>query len=121
MRSRYAAYVLQEVKYLRETWHSDTRPEQIEPEPGLQWLGLKIISAEAGKDDNEAWVEFIARYKSGGRAGQLQERSRFLRIAECWYYVEGEIKAQPDKQVATSRNAPCPCGSGKKFKRCCGL
>lgn len=26
----------------------------------------------------------------------------------------------PLKRAAVSQNAPCPCGSGKKFKRCCG-
>ena len=29
------------------------------------------------------------------------------------------IQQQEDKPVTTGRNSPCPCGSGKKFKRCC--
>lgn len=28
--------------------------------------------------------------------------------------------AEPQQQPAVSRNAPCPCGSGEKYKRCCG-
>lgn len=28
--------------------------------------------------------------------------------------------AQQPQEPATPRNAPCPCGSGNKFKRCCG-
>jgi hypothetical protein len=31
------------------------------------------------------------------------------------------VSPQPQRRAVTiSRNAPCPCGSGKKFKRCCG-
>ena len=35
---------------------------------------------------------------------------------------EGETKKKPAKRASTKvgRNAPCPCGSGKKFKKCCG-
>ena len=119
MRSRYVAYVLQDENYLKETWHPDTRPEVPGAESTLQWLGLTIISVEEGEDENEAWVEFVARYKDGGRAGRLQERSRFLRMTGRWCYVDGEMKSQPEES-AVSRNGPCPCGSGKKFKRCCG-
>ena len=28
--------------------------------------------------------------------------------------------SQPEKQKKVGRNDPCPCGSGKKYKRCCG-
>ena len=27
---------------------------------------------------------------------------------------------QPAKSEKIGRNAPCPCGSGKKYKKCCG-
>ena len=27
---------------------------------------------------------------------------------------------QPEKQKKVGRNDPCPCGSGKKYKNCCG-
>ena len=30
------------------------------------------------------------------------------------------IKRTPKKSEKVSRNAPCPCGSGKKYKQCCG-
>ena len=35
---------------------------------------------------------------------------------------EPEKKKQPVKRAAkkVGRNAPCPCGSGKKYKKCCG-
>jgi uncharacterized protein len=28
--------------------------------------------------------------------------------------------ARPERRVKVGRNDPCPCGSGKKYKRCCG-
>ncbi len=36
---------------------------------------------------------------------------------------DGSVKAQPIKRTSpkVGRNDPCPCGSGKKYKQCCGL
>ena len=35
--------------------------------------------------------------------------------------VDGGTAAPPGRPVGkVGRNEPCPCGSGKKFKRCCG-
>ena len=31
-----------------------------------------------------------------------------------------ESKARPLKSDKVGRNDPCPCGSGKKYKECCG-
>ncbi|MEG2597224.1 MAG: SEC-C metal-binding domain-containing protein, partial [Oscillospiraceae bacterium] len=31
------------------------------------------------------------------------------------------IKKQPIHSKKIGRNDPCPCGSGKKYKKCCGL
>lgn len=33
---------------------------------------------------------------------------------------EAKAKVQAKSEKLTSRNAPCPCGSGKKYKNCCG-
>lgn len=92
MRSRYSAFVLDLRDYLLATWHSRTRPAQIDaPEPGLKWLGLQILACEA-QDSTHACVEFIARYKPAiGPAQRLHERSRFNRADGQWYYVDGDI------------------------------
>ncbi|MES3012125.1 MAG: YchJ family metal-binding protein [Pseudomonadota bacterium] len=90
MRSRYTAFVLDRRDYLLATWHRDTRPATIEaPEPELRWLGLSIRAHSAGGDS--ATVEFVARSKLGGRARRLHERSRFVREAGRWYYLDGEF------------------------------
>jgi len=115
MRSRYSAYALNRTAYLLETWHPATRPAALDLSGDMQWRALDVLWTEqGGADDAEGVVAFAAHYTAGGQAEQLREISRFRREHARWYYVDGDI-APP----AISRNAPCPCGSGKKFKRCC--
>ncbi|HTH58759.1 MAG TPA: YchJ family protein [Paraburkholderia sp.] len=96
MRSRYTAYVLGEAGYLRATWASDTCPADLDVDPSApgapRWLGL-AIRRHAVLDDTHAEVEFVARYKNGGRAFRLHESSRFVRGGDgCWRYVDGDIR-----------------------------
>jgi uncharacterized protein len=35
--------------------------------------------------------------------------------------VAGKVRAEASNFGKVGRNEPCPCGSGKKYKRCCGL
>jgi SEC-C motif-containing protein len=90
MRSRYSAFVLGRAEYLLATWHPSTRPASLglEALATRRWLGLKVLAHEPGVD--EARVEFVARFKEGGRATRQHERSRFLREDGRWYYVDGE-------------------------------
>jgi len=94
MRSRYSAFVLGLDAYLLQTWHPATRPSSLDldAEPRPQWLGLEVKRFEVtGKDS--AVVEFVARYKVGGKAQRLHEVSRFERIDGRWVYVDGEFTA----------------------------
>lgn len=90
MRSRYAAFVLCNEPYLLATWHPSTRPASVPFDHNLKWLGLEIVDAGiTGADCAE--VEFIARYRvGGGSAARLHERSRFVREAGRWFYVDGQ-------------------------------
>ena len=50
-----------------------------------------------------------------------QERSQMERSQLRTNQPGGEVKAQPVvKPEKIGRNEPCPCGSGKKYKKCCG-
>ena len=91
MRSRYSAYVLALAPYLLTTWHAGTRPAQLDlaADEKPQWLGLEIKRQQCTGDS--AIVEFVARYKTGGRAHRLHEASRFVREDGRWYYVDGEF------------------------------
>lgn len=96
MRSRYSAYVLGNTPYLRATWDPSTCPADLDAslaaEPGqTRWLGL-AIKRYALLDEQHAEVEFVARYKIGGRASRLHETSRFTRGADgAWRYVDGVV------------------------------
>ncbi len=90
MRSRYTAYNLLRESYLLQTWHVSTRPAQLglTDETTRKWLGLQIKRHDQ-QDDSHAIVEFVARYKIGGRAQRMQEVSRFVREDGRWFYVDG--------------------------------
>lgn len=95
MRSRYSAYVLGETAYLRATWAEQSCPPDLDANPegadAPRWLGLQI-KRFTPIDDTHAEVEFIARYKVGGRAHRLHEVSRFLRGEDDrWRYVDGDV------------------------------
>jgi SEC-C motif-containing protein len=92
MRSRYSAYVLALEPYLLATWHARTRPAKLDLNTDVktQWLGLDIKRHET-TDNDRAIVEFVARYKAGGRAHRLHETSHFVREDGRWYYVDGEF------------------------------
>ncbi|MBC5763344.1 YchJ family protein [Ramlibacter albus] len=91
MRSRYCAFVRQDEVYLLATWHASTRPADVQFDPAARWLGLDVREHRV-VDENHAEVEFIARYRVGGRAVRLHERSRFVREEDGrWYYVDGDV------------------------------
>lgn len=93
MRSRYSAYVLDELDYLLETWHPDTRPKQLPLNPAnLKWLGLQVRRHER-QDADHAIVEFVARCRQDGRATRMHETSRFVREDGRWFYVDGDQHA----------------------------
>mgnify|MGYP001064856039 FL=1 len=90
MRSRYTAFVLGRAGYLLATWHASRRPGSLDPDEGAKWLGLEVRSHCATAEDR-AEVEFVARWRVGGRAVRLHERSRFVREQGRWYYVDGDL------------------------------
>jgi SEC-C motif-containing protein len=91
MRARYSAYVLNQTDFLQQSWHPSTRPSPAELEEGHggKWLGLEV--KEHLPMEDEATVEFVARYKIGGRAHRLHEVSRFVREGGHWFYLDGRF------------------------------
>lgn len=91
MRSRYTAHTLGETDYLRRTWHPHTRHRHGDSDDAIRWLGLKVLRVEqGGAADDRGLVEFVARYKVGGRGHRLHEISRFRRCDGQWMYLDGE-------------------------------
>ena len=124
MRSRYVAFSQQNNQYIIDTWHKSTLPDDPTPaeDKHVSWIGLKIIRTEAGgPGDDRGVVEFRARCRIKGNAGGLDECSEFVKEDGRWFYVNGSsIQPEKNPNAKVGRNDPCPCGSGKKFKKCCG-
>ena len=128
MRSRYAAFVVGDLDYLQKTSAGEAalkfnRAELALSLAATEWLGLEITAFEAGQPgDDRGSVTFTARFREHGRLHVQGERSEFRRIDGEWRYVSGDLDAGPDPATIarTGRNDPCPCGSGKKFKKCHG-
>lgn len=92
MRSRYAAFVKGDGDYLFRTWHPRTRPDDVTIDPGLTWTGLDILAVVGGGEhDDDGEVAFAAHWRTTNRRqGVLEERSRFVRRAGRWVYLDGE-------------------------------
>ena len=130
MRSRYSAFAAGEVGFLVDSLDSSKRSDVDEKElgewsRGSDWLGLRILeSAGGGPDDDEGTVEFEAHYKvkESGEEVHHRERATFRRRDGVWYFLDGKVRGgEPiqNTEEKVGRNDPCPCGSGKKFKKCC--
>jgi SEC-C motif-containing protein len=127
MRSRYSAYVKVETDYIfatthpahREGYDHDGTRQWAE---SAEWLGLEIVSAEeGGPDDGRGQVEFIARYRDKGGDHAHHELADFVREEGRWLFTDGRhVKPKPIVSAKVGRNDPCTCGSGMKYKKCCG-
>ncbi|WP_217532671.1 YchJ family protein [Vibrio metschnikovii] len=120
MRARYSAHVLGLVDFVINTYHSschaDLQREAIADSINSQWTGLEIIRTWLGSDPNEGFVHFKAFFVDQQQTLCLEEQSRFVRENQQWFYIDGTFP----KHNKVGRNEPCLCGSGKKFKQCCG-
>lgn len=131
MRARYTAYVVKNIDYIDETQINlpnevFDKKEALKWAESSEWIGLEMKKTQKGESkDSTGIVEFIAHYKDKESGKQLQhhETSLFTQEAGDWKFKEGQIHgAQPVKRLEPKigRNDPCSCGSGKKFKKCCG-
>lgn len=115
MRSRYCAFVREDAAYLLASWAPATRPAEIAFPAQTQWLGLTLHHSHEQGEWGE--VAFTARFREGTQWWVLDETSRFQRGADGhWRYVDGDARFV---QQTPGRNDDCPCGSGRKFKKCC--
>ncbi len=126
MRSRYTAYAKAEVDYIL---HSCVADDGIDPaatrnwSEKAEWKGLKIIRTEkGGSGDTEGVVEFVASYVMDGLKDEHHETAKFVKKDGNWLYDTGDVKTATVVRASpkVGRNDPCPCGSGKKYKHCCG-
>jgi SEC-C motif domain protein len=129
MRARYTAFERADVDFILKTHDPDTASQVDRRATELwakesKWTGLEIIRTEAGGvGDNFGQVEFVASYELRGTPIQHRELATFRRQGDTWFFVDGEQIAGPPVRregPKVGRNDPCSCGSGKKYKKCCG-
>ncbi|MDD1792876.1 SEC-C domain-containing protein [Enterovibrio sp. ZSDZ42] len=124
MRARYSAHVVGLVDFVVDTYHTSCHAEAhrdaIASSVKSKWQMLQVLSSSVDDSGRQGFVEFKAHYVENGTPYCLHEKSRFVaedRDGESyWYYIDGEYP----KADKVGRNDPCPCGSGKKHKKCCG-
>lgn len=142
MRSRYTAFTQANVDHLFSSMapelaqHVDRAEIQAFAESVEKWTGLEISDVSPiTPEDTQGMVEFIAHFFYEGKAQRIHERSTFIKIDGQWFYHGHEHQCSspdhndhhaphrhqpPDKtRFKIGRNDPCPCGSGKKYKKCC--
>lgn len=132
MRSRYTAFATGAIDWIMDSHHPETVDEIDRDEVerwanGSEWLGLRIRDTEAGgPDDDEGIVVFRARYKVQAQQVDHVERAQFTRDGTEWRFHSVLANDDQPELVAVApastvgRNDPCPCGSGSKYKKCCG-
>ena len=129
MRARYSAFVKTEIDFLYNSispaQQSDFNYEDATDwSKNSEWEGLEIIeTVDGGPDDDTGTVEFIARFKQDNEEIRHHELASFEKIDGKWVFMDG-IVPKPKQVIRETpkvgRNEPCPCGSGKKYKKCCG-
>ena len=129
MRARYSSYVTGDVQFLK-TSATESVQEEFDEEASkawsaaAEWHGLEIIATErGGKDDSDGIVEFRAMYTASGEFCNHHEVSKFVKGADGWKFDDGELVGETPivrEEPKIGRNDACPCGSGRKYKKCCG-
>jgi len=144
MRSRYSAYTVVALDYLKNSLAPESRHD-FDAEAtrnwaeSAKWKKMVVLSTKKGTaEDTKGTVEFCAFFEHEGEDVQLHEVSRFRKEKDGqWVYVDGDAHTHPANEdvehahakpetfirseAKVGRNDPCSCGSGKKFKKCCGV
>ena len=127
MRARYSAYVFAKMEFIFESTHPDHREgydhvaTKVWAETA-EWKELEILSTyKGGEKDSVGEVEFVARFNEKGTAREHHEIGQFRLKDGRWYFTEGRmVRPKPLTVTRVGRNDTCSCGSGLKYKKCCG-
>lgn len=126
LEARYKAFEKADVDFVVESTHPDTRKDQDRESiekwaKESKWLGLDIEDEAVDKDVTH--IKFTCHYEEkDGNKVEHKEIAEFRLFEDKWYYYDSKGIMQPFKRETPKigRNEPCSCGSGKKFKKCCG-
>lgn len=125
MRSRYTAYTRANIDYIEKTMRAPANKD-FDAKTALmwasqvQWLKLEVMHTRMASA-KKGYVEFRAHFAEENKQHLIHELSEFHRVEGKWFYVNGRgVKEKPEQASSIGRNDACPCGSQKKFKKCCG-
>lgn len=78
--------------------------------------------ARSGLRDSNYVIEgLITLYEEMGKSDKVKEfKKLYSELQPAEPSSNESHKAEPVQTVKIGRNEPCPCGSGKKYKKCCG-
>lgn len=124
MRSRYTAYTLADIDYIKATMRGNALIgfQEIEAKrwaTRVHWIRLDVLNSMI-ENINTGYVEFEATFVDGTRLKSIHENSQFIHEEGQWYYVSGTHLPTRVPEKIISRNMPCPCGRERKFKNCHG-
>jgi SEC-C motif-containing protein len=125
MRSRFTAHTVHDFAHLHRTFLETARKPYVDDPasvPEITWTRLVVHAHGPGPKPDTAFVDFSAYYRDGDVEHALDEKSEFVRIDGQWFYTRPLREGPAPVRVAAKvgRNDPCPCGSGRKYKHCCG-
>jgi len=129
MRARYSSYVTGDIEFLKTSATKAIQEQFNENDSrawskAAEWHGLEIIKTEKGGPRNKTGVvEFRALYTANGEFCNHHEVSTFVKEKDGWKFEDGTLVGETPvvrEEPKIGRNDPCPCGSGKKYKKCCG-
>ncbi|MGL4533585.1 MAG: YchJ family metal-binding protein [Fusobacteriaceae bacterium] len=126
MKARYEAFGRKDIEFIVDTHNPETRDQLDIKETkrwaeGATWLGLDILYTEKGEsEDDYGIVEFNVTFSEEGETYIHHEKSEFHKRDGKWFYTGWVPQGTIVKGKKIGANEPCPCGSGKKYKKCCG-
>jgi len=129
MKARYSAFAKNQIDFIDQTHVPGTvdfnKEEAQDWAKNSIWKRLEVIKTTDGEENDQSGIVEFKAYYDDQKGNQYihHEIAKFKKIDNDWFYEEGETPETTPFTRATpkvGRNEPCICGSGKKFKKCCG-
>lgn len=124
MRSRYTAYTMANIDYIKETMRGNALIgfQELDAKrwaKRVNWIKLNVLKS-AVENASTGYVEFEASFVDSSHLKSIHEKSEFICEEGRWYYIGGKHLPTDHTEQMISRNMNCPCGSYRKFKNCHG-
>lgn len=105
---------------LRSAWQREQEGRHEDAQKHYEAAVAAARTSPQKKDIRFCWDGLVQFHYNRGDQAKAVEASREM-LKEC-PELEAELKVETIRNESdkTGRNDPCPCGSGRKFKKCCG-